>query len=270
MTDPFFIEGPAVISFSGGRTSGYMLRRILDAHDGALPPDVHTLFSNTGKEREETLAFVRDCGERWGVPIHWLQRTAGGGVEAVTFDTAARKGEPFDALLTERKFLPNPVMRFCTTELKIRAMKGWMLARGYEHWTNVVGLRFDEARRVGNVRSHKSRERWEVACPLYDARVTVVDVTEFWKAQPFDLRLQSYEGNCDMCFLKGVAKRQRLAEERPDLVGWWAAQEARIGATFRKDGPSYARLAANARDQRRLPMAMDGDPTDTGDCACTD
>lgn len=29
--DPFLIEGPAVISFSGGRTSGYMLRRILDA-----------------------------------------------------------------------------------------------------------------------------------------------------------------------------------------------------------------------------------------------
>lgn len=29
--DPFLIEGPAVISFSGGRTSGYMLRRVLDA-----------------------------------------------------------------------------------------------------------------------------------------------------------------------------------------------------------------------------------------------
>ena len=55
MTDPFLIEGSAVISFSGGRTSGYMLRRILDV---GLQPDVHVLFTNTGKERPETL----ECG----------------------------------------------------------------------------------------------------------------------------------------------------------------------------------------------------------------
>jgi hypothetical protein len=36
--DPFLITGPAVISFSGGRTSGYMLHRIVQAHGGmALP-----------------------------------------------------------------------------------------------------------------------------------------------------------------------------------------------------------------------------------------
>ena len=32
--NPYLIEGPAVISFSGGRTSGYMLKHILDAHGG--------------------------------------------------------------------------------------------------------------------------------------------------------------------------------------------------------------------------------------------
>lgn len=62
--DHFKIDGPAVISFSGGRTSGLMLRRCLDA---GLQPDVHVLFANTGKERPETLDFVRDCGLNWGV-----------------------------------------------------------------------------------------------------------------------------------------------------------------------------------------------------------
>jgi 3'-phosphoadenosine 5'-phosphosulfate sulfotransferase (PAPS reductase)/FAD synthetase len=59
--DPFHIEGPAVISFSGGRTSGLMLRRVLDAHGGTLPANVHVVFANTGLEREETLRFVDDC-----------------------------------------------------------------------------------------------------------------------------------------------------------------------------------------------------------------
>ena len=36
MTNPYQIEPPALISFSGGRTSGYMLRQILDAYDGRL------------------------------------------------------------------------------------------------------------------------------------------------------------------------------------------------------------------------------------------
>lgn len=49
MRNPCKIEGPAVISFSGGRTSGMMLRAILDAHGGTLPADVRVLFANTGK-----------------------------------------------------------------------------------------------------------------------------------------------------------------------------------------------------------------------------
>jgi hypothetical protein len=144
---PFRIDGPAVISFSGGRTSGLMLRRILDV---GLQPDVHVLFANTGKEREETLVFVDQVARRWDVPIVWLERrpwqeryvrrakeAAAAGFPTVsahlrraalprtpTFATASRNGEPFEALIEARRFLPNPVTRFCTTELKIRPMRG--------------------------------------------------------------------------------------------------------------------------------------------------
>ena len=40
MLNPYLIKGPALISFSGGRTSGYMLNHILEAHGGRLPDDV--------------------------------------------------------------------------------------------------------------------------------------------------------------------------------------------------------------------------------------
>lgn len=67
--NPYLIEGPALISFSGGRTSAYMLFKILEAHGGVLPPDVHVVFANTGREREETLRFVHQCASRWNVRI---------------------------------------------------------------------------------------------------------------------------------------------------------------------------------------------------------
>jgi hypothetical protein len=127
--NPYRIDGPALISFSGGRTSGYMLRNILDAHGGTLPDDVHVVFANTGKEMPETLDFVQECGERWGVRITWLEwRDNEAGYDTVSHNSASRNGEPFKALIDKRGFLPNPVMRFCTQEMKVRPMQTLMLS----------------------------------------------------------------------------------------------------------------------------------------------
>ena len=279
MRDPFRIDGPAVVSFSGGRTSALMLRRILDAHGGRLPFDVLAVFANTGKERPETLDFVEECSQRWGVRIHWIERAAGSHkglphvqrFHEVDHATASRSGEPFGALIEERKFLPNPVTRFCTSELKIRPMRDFMRSLGCEHWTNIVGLRADEMGRVRNARAPNA-ERWTVETPLADAGITERDVLAFWGGARFDLRLTSWEGNCDLCFLKGMAKRQRIMRDRPDLADWWINAEARVGGRFRNHEPVYARLLAHTKAQRHLPMLLDDPQDEAGSlpCACTD
>jgi len=130
MSDPFRIEGPAVISFSGGRTSAYMLRRILDAYKGGLPDNVHAAFANTGREMPATLDFVQAMQAHWNVPITWLEFTArkADGFRVVNHNSASRDGEPFATLLAAQPALPNPVQRSCTTELKIRTMKRWVMA----------------------------------------------------------------------------------------------------------------------------------------------
>lgn len=260
MTNPYRIDGPALISFSGGRTSAYMLWHILDAYDGQLPDDVHVCFANTGKEREETLRFVHECATRWGVRVRWLEwakRNRGdaweNGFTEVGFNSASRAGEPFAAVIADRQMLPNPVTRFCTQQLKIRTMEMFMRAQGYERWNNAVGLRWDEMHRVFKQyeRNEKGSDRFTAVMPMTTraTQVTSRTVEMFWVGnltyahvarvardygmhtianllpQGFDLGLLPGEGNCDDCFLKNAKLLKFLIRRDPASADWWIEQE---------------------------------------------
>ena len=98
MSNPFEILEPTCISFSGGRTSAYMLYKVLEANQMSLPDDAVVCFANTGKEDEATLKFVHDCETHWNVPIVWLE-WAGyqePKFKIVNYQTASRNGEPFE------------------------------------------------------------------------------------------------------------------------------------------------------------------------------
>ena len=56
------------ITFSGGRTSAYMLYKILENNNG-LPKNAVVTFANTGREKPQTLDFVHNCSEKWNVSI---------------------------------------------------------------------------------------------------------------------------------------------------------------------------------------------------------
>lgn len=278
--DPFLITGPAAISFSGGRTSAYMLWRILRAHGGTLPDDVVVCFENTGREMPATLDFVRECGSRWNVHIYWLEyrwETGGPSFVEVSHNSASRDGEPFEALLRSKSMLPNPVARFCTTELKIRTLKRFIRQHlGWDHWTSVVGLRADEPKRVERAldRERTKKDRWHNICPLADAGVEEIDVLRFWKKQPFDLRLLGpWEGNCDGCFLKSRAAISRMLRDYADRMAWWPVMESvprgsGAGATFRADREDYATMTQVVRDQGSLPFDLNEATIPCEDAGC--
>jgi 3'-phosphoadenosine 5'-phosphosulfate sulfotransferase (PAPS reductase)/FAD synthetase len=273
VSDPFKIDGPTCISFSGGRTSAYMLWRVLQSNDG-LPSDAVVCFANTGKEEEATLRFVRDCGERWNVPIAWVEfRDDERGYATVDYGSASRNGEPFEAVIRKRNFLPNPVTRFCTSELKIRTMHKYLRDNwrsfGWDaeslEWNQMIGIRADEQRRVSKIRARgRSTETTKetMLMPLADADVSLADIEGFWGAQPFNLDLPTYKGrtfagNCDLCFLKPANQVASLIAQKPERAIWWARMEALAlalaskpsGARFRSDRPSYAAMLRNVENQ---------------------
>lgn len=274
--NPYLITGPAVVSFSGGRTSAYMTKKVIDAHGGTLPEDVHVVFANTGKERPETLDFIQTASDRFGCHVTWLEydvTTAGKPTfKVVDYATASRKGEPFERLIFKntnqsgKAYLPNVAQRICTVEMKLRTIKRWMASQ-YDHWDNVVGIRHDEPQRVNRIRTREHDPRFDSVMPLDEAKVTKADVLAFFGAQDFDLKLRSWEGNCDLCFLKGTPQIMRMMRDDPSVHLWWADMEKRAGATFRKDRPSYLKLA----DDAQQPMlGFIDDESTLIDCVCGD
>jgi 3'-phosphoadenosine 5'-phosphosulfate sulfotransferase (PAPS reductase)/FAD synthetase len=214
--------GNVQISFSGGRTSAYMLHQIL-AVNGDLPERAKVVFSNTGREMPETLDFVQEVGDRFNVPIVWVEDAKRGGeklFDMVSHNSASRDGEPFARLIERKKACPDQSKRFCTEHLKILPARRYLISLGWKEWTNGVGIRADEAHRK-KPSPDKRVTRWY---PLED--VTVDHVNNFWRGQPFDLRVPKGLGNCDGCFLKSEATLAALARDYPERHQWWERQEA--------------------------------------------
>lgn len=275
--NPYFIEGPALISFSGGRSSGYMLWHILASHGGKLPEDIRVVFANTGKERPETLDFVQQISERWGVPITWLEYRARSGpylYEVVNHNSASRAGEPYDKAVRDRKSLPNPMMAFCSFELKTLTIQRWCRTElGWTDYLNVVGLRADERERMaaGLARNDGDAEAWNTY-PMGDAGVTKQMVSDFWpRPDGFDLGLprvngKTPAGNCTLCFKKGDATLVGLMRTYPDEIAWWVDHERAATSVFRPKHTSYAALAKIAGEPDLLDFLDD----DTRPCGCHD
>lgn len=258
MTTPYTLpEGNIQIAFSGGRSSAYMLHQILEAN-GDLPDRAQVTFQNTGREMPQTLDFVQECGERWGVRIVWLEyRAKAPFFERVSHNSASRNGEPFEALILRRGILPNQASRFCSIELKVRTAKRYLVSLGWTEWTNCVGIRADEKARI-RPEGVKFKDRWTVWQPLAKAGVSKRDVAAFWRRQPFDLRLPNIKGscplgNCDLCFLKSEANVAAITRDYPERAEWWEAQERYIATLW----PSLTRW-------QRLRRIVTADPEIAG------
>jgi 3'-phosphoadenosine 5'-phosphosulfate sulfotransferase (PAPS reductase)/FAD synthetase len=243
-----------------------MLWRVIQSN-GGLPDKAKVCFANTGKEDEATLRFVDRCSKEWGVPITWVEYAEAEETKdrfrVVSFETASRDGEPFEAIIRKRNYLPNPVSRFCTVEMKVRAIHRYLKSIGWTEWDSMLGIRADEPRRLAKIGNQDYGKHEEKIAPLGRVGVTKEMVGAFWEQQSFDLELPNiggvtYHGNCDLCYLKGASQIRSLIAEKPERATWWikiealALASAPSGAKFRTDRPSYAQMAKFAADQRDM------------------
>lgn len=266
-----------VVSISGGRSSAMMLKLM---QDNQMLDDAVVCFANTGKESPETLDFIQECATRWGIDVVWLEYcTEIPKFKIVDYETAARKGEPFEALIGGRKgYLPNPTQRFCTGDMKVKTIKRFVRSLGYKgNFDTYIGLRYDEPSRAARKKAQNAagKESEIYFMPLYDLRITVAERDLFWRNQPFDLKIHSAVDNCDLCFMKSKWDLIWTIREKPELADWWIKQEESACASpkrkrngqFRKEY-SYVELKHIALSQTFLDIPRPRGVSLT--CSCHD
>lgn len=232
-----------LISFSGGRTSGYMTKHILDRCFDKY--EIKVVFANTGFENEETLDFVFRCDSFFDFKTVWIEAVTnpekGQGIrhKEVTFYTASRNGEPFEQMI-QKYGIPNHQAPDCTRNLKKYAIESYMRDIGWDKWDYelAIGIRTDEIRRV---KDDKTRR---VVYPLVDWFPSdKQDVLDWWEDQVFDLQLKEHQGNCKTCWKKSFNKLIQLHHENAGQFDFFERMEqqyGRVGAEFQKypDAPN--------------------------------
>lgn len=226
-----------VISFSGGRTSGYMTKKILDTRSNEY--DIKVIFANTGFENEATLRFVHDCDTYFGFNTIWIEgvthieKGIGMTHKLVTFESASRNGEPFEDVI-KKYGITNMQTPHCTRNLKRYPIEHYLRSIGWSvrDYELAIGIRTDEQRRV---KDDKTRN---IVYPLVHWFPTdKQDVIDWWEEQQFDLQLQEHQGNCKTCWKKSFNKLMKLHNEDPSQFDFFERMEdmyPRVGSEFVK------------------------------------
>ncbi|WP_411898536.1 phosphoadenosine phosphosulfate reductase domain-containing protein [Elizabethkingia bruuniana] len=212
-----------LISFSGGETSAFMLWWLLQNKSDEY--DFTIIFANTGRENNETLEFVKKCGEHFGCEIIWVEAVIhpeyrkGTTHKVVTFETATRnqdwknrKDTPYEMMVIKYG-LANISSRFSTRELKERPIHSYMKSVGFKkkEYETFIGIRVDEFDRMSSGKSE-----YKLRYPLVSWKPFTKQHVNFWWSQmPFRLELKGWEGNCITCYKRNLDKLTQIMIDDP-------------------------------------------------------
>ncbi|HED5888888.1 TPA: phage N-6-adenine-methyltransferase [Salmonella enterica] len=203
-----------VVSFSGGRTSAYLVH--LMEQRRAAGESVFYTFMDTGAEHPKTYEFIRNVVEHWNIPLVCLRVVINPELGAANSYRVVDISEIGPDLQPWRDICSKYGTPYFGGPLCTRAMKTEVFQRycadmfGKNSYVTWLGIRADEPRRL--------KERPGVRYLAEISSFEKSDVLEWWSGQPFDLQIPEHLGNCVFCIKKGLNKIALAARDEPVLA----------------------------------------------------
>ena len=204
------MDKQVVVSFSGGRTSAYLVWLTKN-----LGMNAKYVFMDTGAEHPKTYEFVRNVARYFGVDVTCLRVDVnpelgkGNGYKIVSLDEINQDLYPWRKMM-EKYGVPYYGGAFCTDRMKLVPFKKYCddtFGKGnYETW---LGIRADEPNRL----SHKDGIRYLAEISDFEKQ----DVLDWWSEQDFDLNLDEWLGNCVFCMKKSDLKLAAAQRDEPGM-----------------------------------------------------
>jgi len=206
-------EKTQLVSFSGGRTSAYLVR-LMEARRTIIGDDVRYIFMDTGAEHPKTYEFIRNIVKHWGIPLVCLRTVVhpemgkGCTYRVVSVDDIGPDLQPWSDMLVKYGS-PHAVGAMCTSRMKIEPFDAYCreVIGAHHTW---LGIREDEPRRL------KRKEGFSYLADISD--FDKQDVIDWWKTQPFDLGIEEHLGNCVFCIKKSELKLALAERDEPALA----------------------------------------------------
>ena len=205
-----------VVSFSGGRTSAYL---VIEAIELFGIENVDVVSMDTGAEHPMTYEFIRKFHDyildSYDLEITYLRTNfeaplgQGNGYHVLSVDKIKPDLKPFKYMI-KKYGTPYIGGMFCTDRMKLVPFTKYCnekYGRGnYETW---LGIRADEPKRL----TPKKGIRYLAEISDFEKE----DILEFWSEMPFDLGINEWLGNCVFCPKKSNLKLAAAQRDEPEL-----------------------------------------------------
>lgn len=235
-----------VISFSGGRTSAYLVNLF------KLDPTAHFVFMDTGAEHPATYQFIKDIVKHWEIDLVCLRvvfnpkMNKGGSYKIVSLNELKQDLEPWREMV-KKYGSPYYDLPFCTARMKTEPFEKYCNdtfgKNNYERW---IGIRYDEPKRLPieilnslglpvHKKAVKQKQGFRYLAEISEFEKN--DILDWWEKQPFDLAITEHLGNCVFCIKKGLNKVALASKDEPEQFVKWV--EATEGNHVRSEGRKY-------------------------------